>query len=369
MAVDVYGALKDLLDKIMGGDRQAALQFAEDPEGTLAAQGITDGELGQQEIFQLVEQTASEQENLSSDAKQSLQNYSSGGGGGAGGPIAPPPAHSGPASTADVVQHLNYVTYTTHEGDTQITQQLINNVDNSTNIDNSVDVDVDGDFKGDLDVTNVNATGDGAVAAGDDVTGVATGDGAFAAGDDIQGVATGDGAIAVGDDVRDSQLNTGDGAVLVGDDLEGAVNTGEFTGAQAGGDIDGPVNTGEFTGIQAGDDVENAVVGDNNQTANVSGEAENSTFNFGDGDVTNFGEADFDDTAVAVGGGDATNVSDNELDDGSALAVGGDADADFQETEIDVEAQQAVVNTEQGPGDQKIEDVENENEQEGLATI
>jgi hypothetical protein len=315
MAVDVYQSLKELVNSIFGSP-QAALQYAQDPEGTLAEQGITDGDLSGVDMHQLVSECAADYD-LPYSTQQALQSYS-GGGAGPSYPVSAPPATSHTAS--EVVQHLNYVTYATYEDNDTITQQLINYEDNSTNIDNSVDVEVDGDFHGDIETTNVNATGDGAVAAGDDAT----------------GVATGDGAVAAGDDIEDSLVNTGDGAVL------------------ADGDIEAPVNTGTFTGVQTEGDVENVVVGDDNQTAQVSGDADNSTFNFGDGDVTNFGDAEFDDTAVAVGGGDATNVSNNELDEGAALSGTGDAEGNFQETDID--AEDSFVLTEQGPGDQEVED-------------
>jgi hypothetical protein len=329
MAVDVYDSLKALVDKIMGGDRDAALQYAGDPYGTLAEQGITDGDLGQTDMYQLVSDCASGHD-LPTGAQQAFQGYSSGAPAPAHYQVPPPPPYDpGHQSVQDVVQHLNYVTYATYEGDDTITQQLINQeiYDYSTNIDNSVDVDVDGEVHGDLDVdtTNVNATGDGAVAAGDDVENAATGDGS---------------QVIDGDNF--GQANTGDGAVL------------------AGGDIEAPVNTGVFTGVQADGDVENTVVGDDNQSAQVSGEADNSVFNFGDGDVTNFGDADIEDSAVSVGGGDANNVSDNFLEEGAAAAAGGDAEGNFEET--DVEAFDSIVATEQGPGD--LEQEENELEQE-----
>ena len=317
MAVDVYQSLKELVNGIFGGDQQAALQYAQDPDGTLAEQGITDADLSGLDMRQLVSDCAADYD-LPPNTQQALQSYTSGGG--SSYPVSTPPATSHTAS--EVVQHLNYVTYATYEDNDTITQQLINYEDNSTNIDNSVDVDVDGDFDGDIETTNVNATGDGAVAAGDDAT----------------GVATGDGAVAAGDDIEDSLVNTGDGAVL------------------ADGDIEAPVNTGTFTGVQTEGDVENVVVGDDNQTAQVSGDADNSTFNFGDGDVTNFGEADIDDSAIATGSGDATNVSDNELDEGAAISGTGDAEGNFEETDVD--AEDSFVLTEQGPGDQELEDNE-----------
>ena len=235
-----------------------------------------------------------------------------------------PPAQSAHPQPAEVVQHLNYITYSVYEGDEQITQQLINYQDFSTNIDNSVNVEVDGDIHGDFEVeaVNINATGDGAVAAGDDIGNVATGDRA---------------QVIDGDNL--GQANTGDGSVLVGDDLNAPVNTGVNTGILADGDVDG------------------AVIGDGNQVANVDGDLENSVLNFGDGDVTNFGDANIDDAAVAVGG-QASNVSDNYLDEGSAAAAGGDAQGHYEETnhDVDIDAYESVVTTEQGPGDlQEVE--------------
>jgi hypothetical protein len=177
------------------------------------------------------------------------------------------PAHSAGAtqSVEHVVQHLNYVTYQTYEDNDVIT----NLIDQS--VDNSVDVDVDGNVFGNVDVNAV--TGE-------------------------QG--------QIIDGPNFGQANTGDGAVQAGDDASG-------------------VNTGVNTGINAGDDVENAVVGDNNETAQVSGSADGSAFGFGEGDVNNLPNADIDDSAVAFGGGAATNVSGNTVDDGSAIAVGGNA--------------------------------------------
>lgn len=326
---DVTETVKQIIDNILGS-QQAAVRYADDPNGVLAEQGITENDLGQVDIRQLVGECATGH-NLPPNVQQSLQSYSAGGGAPSGYPVQPPAAGAAHQSAQEVVQHLNYVTYTTYEGDETITQQLINyeNYDYSTNIDNSVDVEVDGDVHGDLDVetTNVNATGDGAVAAGDDIENAATGDGA---------------QIIDGDNF--GQANTGDGAVLAGDD------------------INAPVNTGTFTGVQADGDVENTVVGDGNQTAQVSGDADNSVFNFGDGDVTNFGDADIDDAAVSVGGGDANNVSNNTVDDGSAVSAGGDATGSFEDTFVD--ADNSIVATEQGPGDLEQEENENEFEQE-----
>jgi hypothetical protein len=329
-------ALQQLVEKILNGGpegQQAALDYSRDPEGLLAEQGISDADLSDLDMRQLVAECA-EGADLPPSTQQALQSYSSGGG--SSYPVSTPPAASHSAS--EVVQHLNYVTYATYEDNDEITQQLINYEDNSTNIDNSVDVEVDGDVDGDLeidlDTTNVNATGDGAVAAGEDAEGVATGDGAVAAGDDVENAATGDGSQVIDGD-NFGLANTGDEAILAGDDI-------------------GAANSGTFTGVQAGEDVENAVVGDDNQT--VQGEVEADVINFGGGsDINNFDNADFDDSAVSVGG-DATNVSDNELEEGAAISGTGDAEGNFEDTFVD--ADESIVTTEQGPGD-----LEQENEE------
>jgi len=339
MAFDAYNegvqAIQQLVSRMFDGGaegEQAALQYAGDPDGTLAEQGITDADLSGLDMRQLVADCAAGAD-LPPSTQQALQNYT--GGGGSSYPVATPPAASHTAS--EVVQHLNYVTYATYEDNDAITQQLINYEDYSTNIDNSVDVDVDGDVDGDfeVDTTNVNATGDGAVAAGEDAEGVATGDGAVAAGDDVENAATGDGSQVIDGD-NFGLANTGDGAV------------------QAFGDIEAPVNTGTFTGVQTEGDVENVVVGDDNQT--VQGEVEADVINFGGGsDINNFADADIDDSAISVGG-DATNVSDNELDEGAAISGTGDAEGNFEETDVD--AEDSFVVTEQGPGDLEQEDNE-----------
>ncbi|HEU4540144.1 MAG TPA: hypothetical protein VFR23_03360 [Jiangellaceae bacterium] len=248
MAVDVAQAIKDLIQRILG-DRDTALQYAEDPEGTLAAQGITDGDLSNVDMFQLV-----------SDACGSVpgfQNYGSGGGGGGGGAAAthaPPPSATG-HSVEQVMQHLNYVTYVAYEGDETIT----NIIDQSTNIDQSqnVDVDVAGNLHGDISVdshdTNVNAIGEGAAAAA----------GGPAVSGDENLVNTG---------VNLGQQNTGDNAAQ---------------GIALGGDV--VQNTGEFTGQQAGDD------------ANAFASA------FGEGDATNLQNVTTGPGgAISTGDGDAT---------------------------------------------------------------
>ena len=252
MAINVGDELQSFIRNLLT-DRGFAAQYAEDPRGTLAAQGVTDHDLSGVDVPGAVGAVCADP-SVAAEHRSALQSYAGGTGG---------PPHTANPGVEQVVQHLNYVTYQTYEGDDYITNLIDQSVDNSTNID------VDGNVFGDLDVNTV--TGDG-------------------------------GQIIDGDNF--GQANTGDGAVLAGDDAKG-------------------VNTGVNTGIVAGDDVDHAVVGDHNQTAQVEGSADGSAFGFGDGDVNNLPNADIDDSAVSFGDGDATNLSDVTVDDGSAIAVGG----------------------------------------------
>lgn len=248
MTVNVTDSLKDFIRNIMS-DRQFAGNYAEDPHGMLAAQGVTDHDLSAVDVQAAVREVCADP-SVPAEARSAVQNS------------GPPPSSGGAAQSVDsVVQHLNHVTYATYEGDDYITNLIDQSVDNS--------VDVSGPVFGD-----VNA-----------VTGE-------------QG--------QIIDGPNFGNANTGDGAVQAGDDASG-------------------VNTGVNTGINAGGDVENAVVGDDNQTAQVEGSADGTVFNFGGGDVNNLGNADIDDSSLSFGEGDATTISDVTVDDGSAIAVGGSA--------------------------------------------
>jgi hypothetical protein len=246
MTVNVTDSLKDFIRNIMS-DRQFAGNYAEDPQGMLAAQGVTDHDLSAVDVQAAVREVCADP-SVPVEARTAVQNSG-------------PPASSGGASHSvdSVVQHLNHITYATYEGDDYITNLIDQSVDNSVNVDGPV-------FGG------LNA-----------VTGE-------------QG--------QIIDGPNFGQANTGDGAVQAGDDASG-------------------VNTGVNTGINAGGDVENAVVGDGNQSAQVSGDADGTVFNFGGGDVNNLGNADIEDSALSFGEGDANNLSDVTVDDGSAVAVGG----------------------------------------------
>lgn len=282
MPQQIIEAIRNFIESLVT-DENFAAQYAADPAGKAAVEGITEADLSGVDMQQLVGQVCGELD-LPDDVRGVLQSYASGNPPPAAGLTLPPPTHAvGQQSVEQVMQHLNYVTYVTHENNPEITTNIVDN-----SIDNSTHVDVDGEVHGDISVdpTNVNATGDGAVAN---------------AGDGPVTAATGDGANAVGGD-NNGQVNSGDGAVV--------------------GTVDGPVNTGSNTGVIADGPVTDTVVGNDNQTANVDGPLDGSPINFGDGaTVTNVNDATVTDSAVS-GGGDATSVSDNVVDNGSAIGTG-----------------------------------------------
>jgi hypothetical protein len=301
MTTDVYTEIKQFVLDLINGDKAKAFQFAGDQDGTLTAQGITDGDLSQIDMQQLVGECIAGAD-LPEGTRQALQSYVNGSP--PSYPVSTPPPYSASQSAADVVQHLNYVTYATYEGDEEITQQLINYQDYSTNIDNSVDVDVDGDVHGDfeVDTTNVNATGDGAVAAGDDVENAITGDGNQNIDGDNYGTATNNAVTGDGNQVANIDLAGGGGGGLVP----------RLVGGEGGVPGATPIN-----------------------------------INFGGGTQQNIQGSTVEDSAI--GGDDASNMTDNYLYEGASAAVGGgDATSDYQETYV--QAQDSNVSTEQGEG-------------------
>ena len=271
MAVDVVEALQKLIQSILS-DRDTAVQFVEDGEGMLAAQGITEGNLEGLDMRQIVSDSCTGMD-LPDSVRGAVQNYSGGGSSG-GGYSSPPP---GPASGVDqVMQHLNYVTYVAYEGDDYISQE-ITNIDQSQNVDVDVDGDVHGGFDLDVDShdVNANATGDGSAASG-------------------FGPATSGDENLVNTGVNLGQQNTGDNAAQ---------------GVALGGDV--VQNTGEFAGIQAGGNVD----------------ASESAMGFGSGDTT---ANSTDINAPVIGssvtsGGDAFNQVGNTVQEGAAQSQGGDA--------------------------------------------
>jgi hypothetical protein len=155
-------------------------------------------------------------------------------------PPPPPPAPPASMPPAEAVsQVVNYYVTEVYE--------TTNVDDRDTYTDNSVVTNVNAEDGAHVDITNdndtVTASGDGAVAGGEDsdFEGVATGDGAVAAGDDIEGnVNTGTNTGVIGDDADIDDSIFGDGNTQV-NDAEGTVVMGDGNvvateGSQAAGD-------------------------------------------------------------------------------------------------------------------------------------
>lgn len=297
--------------KELATDPQKALQFVKNPQGELAAQGVTEHDLSGLDM-PAITQIACGEPGFPAEASRALQSYTSGGGGGGG--YTPPthPVTSGSHSMEQVVQHLTYVTQVTNDND------IINEI-----VDQSTNVEVGDDFDGDIDIdtNNANASGAGAVAVGE--------------ADDVN-AATGANSQVVDGDIEGDNLFNSDGAVSVD------------------GDLEAPVVTGVNTGIVADGDVDRSIVGDHNtqQANDVDVDGDNDgVINFGDGDVNNVNDSTLDNSNVGSG----TNIADN---DDSAIGLGdGDVtNEDNDTTEVtDIDAEDSIVNTEQGPGDQEAE--------------
>jgi hypothetical protein len=101
----------------------------------------------------------------------------------------------------------------------------------------------------------------------------------------------------------------------------------------AGDDINAPVNTGTFTGVQADGPVTNSVVGNDNQTVQNTGNAQDAVFNFGAG--SNIVDVSDSPGATTALGGDATNQVGNVVGPGGALSGSGDATGHFEDNDQD----------------------------------
>jgi hypothetical protein len=306
MALKIDDAIRQLIDQILG-NRDEAVQFALNPGGSVAAQGVEGGY--PVDVRQIVSDYCNDP-SVPYDTRQALQSYTSGQSG------PPGPAHS----QAEVVQQLQHVTYVTYENDEQIT----NIIDQSRDVFNNTDINVGDDFEGDINVDNATATGDRAAAGNVD----------------------GDG---------DLNQVTGDGSqVLTGDDATG--NTGDHSnvvGADA--DVSAPLIAGDNSGIVADGDVDDSIVGDGNRVLNADG-AVAGPINFGDGAVTGSSLTN----SQGVVGGDAVNTSGNTVGTGGSLSGvgdshGGDVDQSVHTTTITetstIDADHSIVGTEQGDGD------------------
>jgi hypothetical protein len=210
-------SLLDLLLSLLR-DPSALAAYQEDPDGFLA----TCGDVSPDDIRDALVLL---QDNQDADFNR---DYNTGGN---HVHVPPPPAHNPEPGESDHDASIRYLnTYITN-----------NNIDDrDTIVDNSVNQQIDtggGDFDQDIDIDSTVASGDGAVAAGDDIE-----DSTITTGDDNQ----------VGDDnVR------GDGNV-VGDDnnaVTGNGNTSSFgDGDATSTEIDGDVSVGDGGSFASGGD-------------------------------------------------------------------------------------------------------------------
>jgi hypothetical protein len=250
MAVDIsqqaYQVIQQVVQKILGS-REEAAAYAEDPMGYLTAEGACEYDPTGVDMGRLMQQ-AVQGAGTSTQVSQYVQQGYGGGGGHSAPPTTPAPGQS-PADY--LVQHVNYVTYATYEGDDYITQQLTNveNYDFSTNIDNSVNL--DGNFAGDVQFAVANATGDGAVAAGRDISDnqINTGEFTGVQADNTDNAIVGDNAQALQVAGSDFDPSGGQFAFGSGDvtnvDQSGAQNTAAAVGGGNATNVaDNEVDTG-----------------------------------------------------------------------------------------------------------------------------
>jgi hypothetical protein len=226
-------------------DDEARQEFADDPEGALDDAGL--GHLSAEDVrdaLQIIQDDGQ-------DADFSRE-YNSG-----GNDIhiaAPSPVHDDD-SAADYINKYIYNNYITNEGDT-IT-------------DNSINQQIDtggGDFDQDIDVDSVVASGDGAVAAGDDIE-----DSTITSGDDNT---VGDGNID-GDD--NTEIDGDDNSVVDGDDNAASFGDGDVSST----DIDGKVNVddGSSFAIDGSSSVDNSTYEDNDTSIDASDHSANDSGN------------------------------------------------------------------------------------------
>jgi hypothetical protein len=244
------------------GDEGKALAFAQDPYGEFEDAGFTNQNLANLNVQQAVAQ-ACEAPGVPPYVKENLSGYSG-------------PGYAGPPTIEHVVEQVQQVTQIVYQDNDIINTEIQNN---------STNVNVGDNFSGEIDVDNVNNSGD---------------ENAINTGDDFSG-----------------QQNSGDNAVQ---------NTGTIEGGVVAGNNDG-INTG------AGSNVENAVTGTGNTVGVQTGD--NTVFeddiaqNFGSGNVVQANNSTIENSALA--GDDAFNQGGNTVGEGGALSGTGAATGNFNQ--------------------------------------
>jgi hypothetical protein len=265
--------------------------FAAEPEKALEEHGL--GNLTSEDVHDAL---ILNEDNQDADFSR---DYNTGGNTIEAMPAAPAPVSDGDDKES-AVEYINRY----------ITNNYVN--DNDTTVDNSTNQQIDtggGDFDQDIDVDSTVASGDGAVAAGDDIE-----DSTVVTGDDNQ---VGDGNVdgngnVVGDDNEavtgnDNTTSFGDGdanSVEVGDDLTVGDGAGFATGGNAG--VDNSDHSQENVGNDYSDNSQENVGNDN---------SDHSLDNVGNDYSDNSDHSDNSQENVGNDYSDNSDHSDNSVED------------------------------------------------------
>jgi hypothetical protein len=240
--------------------------FLEDPHGALEEHGL--GHLSPADVHDalvLIEDT---------QTADFSRDYNTGDNSLAVATPPPPPAHFDGDDHEAAVQYLN----------NYITNNYV--TDNDTIVDNSVNQQIDtggGDFEQDIDIDSVVASGDGAVAAGDDIedSTIVTGDDNLVGEGNVRGDGNviGDNNQAVTGDDNTTSFGSGDASSTeVGGDVNvgagGAFSSGGD--AEGGYDVDGSFNETETTNTSTVE-YDDSFNQDNDTTSNSHNETETSS--------------------------------------------------------------------------------------------
>lgn len=277
--------------------------FADNPEGTLADHGLEN--LSPDDVHDalvLVE------DNQTADFSR---DYNTGGNTVASFTPPPPVVHhaDGGDSHQQAVEYLN----------TYVTNNFTTIDDRDTITDNSINQQIDnrgGVFDQDIDIDSVVASGDGAVAAGDDIE-----DSTIVTGDDNQvgdGNVRGDGNL-VGDDNDGNLVGDGDGNVVgddnqavTGDDNTTSFGDGDATSVDVGGDFS--ADNGSSIAIGGDSTVDNSDNSTNDSFNDNSNNSTNDSFNTDtdvDVDIDDSFQDNTDNSVEDSGNDNSTNTVDN----------------------------------------------------------
>jgi hypothetical protein len=260
---------------------EARQDFAEDPEGALDAAGL--GHLSADDVHDAL--LLMQEDNQDADFSRDYET-----GGNEINVAAPAPVeHHDDGGSESAVEYINKY----------ITNNYID--DRDTTVDNSVNQQIDtggGDFDQNIDIDSTVASGDGAVAAGDDIedSTVVTGEGNTVGDGNVTGDGniTGDGNQAVIGDGNTSSFGDGD---AVSADINGDVNVDDGSSFAIGGSssVD---SSDHSTNDSFNDNSDNSVEDSYNTSSEYTDNSDNSTndsFN-SDSEYSDYSDNSDDDT-------------------------------------------------------------------------